>query len=71
MDETTVTVTLFIVTFFIFGVALFSGLILLRSRGSSGPFGTLLAFGRARRAPTPQRRRLELTPRRSSGRAAR
>ena len=70
MDESVVTV--FIVAFFIFGVAFFNSPALLNSRGSSGSFGTrLLAFWRPRQAPTPQRRPLGLTPRRRSDRAAR
>ena len=69
MDETAA--VLFIVAFFIFGVAFFNGFTLLKSRGS-GPFGTrLFAFGRPRQALTPQRRRIALTPRRRSDRAAR
>ena len=73
MDQTFVSVL--VVAFFVLalsGAAFVNGLALLRSRGSSAPFGTrLLAFERPRSAPTPQRRPLGLTSGRHSDRAAR
>ena len=73
MDQTFVSVL--VVAFFVLalaGAAFLNALALLRSRGSSAPSGTwLLAFGRPRAAPTPQRHPLGLSSGRRADRTAR